>query len=195
MNPRQASIQRKTKETDISLHLVLDGEGEADIHTGIGFLDHMFTALTKHARLNLSLRCEGDLHIDDHHTAEDCALVLGSALDQALGDRRGVQRFGYAYAPLDESLARAVIDLSGRSYAFLDLQLQRESVGQLACENIPHVFHSIAVQARLTLHLDVLRGNNDHHKAEAAFKAFALALRQAIARDGSSTVPSTKGVL
>lgn len=195
MSHRQASFQRKTKETEISATIVLEGEGKSDIHTGIGFLDHLLTALTKHARLDLTLRCQGDLHIDDHHTAEDCGLVLGSVLDLALGDRRGVQRFGHAYAPLDEALARAVIDLSGRPYAALDLKLQRESLGQLACENVPHVLHSLAMQARLTLHVDVIRGENDHHKAEAAFKAVALALRQAISVDGSSAIPSTKGVL
>lgn len=193
--PREAAVARKTSETDITLKLVLDGRGEADVHTGIGFLDHLLTALTKHARFDLTLRCEGDLHIDDHHTAEDCALALGQALDQALGDRRGVTRFGHAYAPLDEALARAVVDLSGRPFPAVALGLRREALGGLACENIGHVLTSLAVASRTTLHVDVLKGENDHHRAEAAFKAVAVALRQAVRRDGGDDIASTKGVL
>ena len=145
--------------------------------------------------LKLNLRCQGDLHIDDHHTAEDCALALGAAIDQALGERAGITRFGSAYAPLDEALARAVIDLSGRPYAYVELGLVREALGGLACENIGHVLRSLATAARATLHVECLRGENDHHRAEAAFKAVALALRQAVARTGEPDVPSTKGVL
>ena len=193
--PRRAEVSRKTLETDVRVELVLDGEGRGDVRTGIGFLDHMLAALARHARFDLTLRCEGDLHVDDHHTAEDCALALGQALDQALGERRGIARFGHAYAPLDEALARAVVDLSGRPCAVVDLGLTREALGGLACENIPHVFHSLAVAARAALHVDVLRGANDHHRAEAAFKATALALRQAVAQGGGEAVPSTKGVL
>ena len=192
---RQAEVARTTRETEIRLTLALDGTGESDVKTGIGFLDHMLASLAKHARVDLTLSCAGDLHVDDHHTAEDCALALGQAIDQALGDRRGVARFGYAYAPLDESLARAVVDLSGRPYAAIDLGLTRGAIGGLACENITHVFQSLAMAARMTLHVDVLEGANDHHRAEAAFKATALALRQAIARDGRDAIPSTKGVL
>lgn len=192
---RHAKVSRKTSETAIELDLVLDGTGKADIATGIGFLDHMLISLTKHARLDLILRCKGDLEVDDHHTAEDCALALGQALDQALGDRRGVKRFAHAYAPLDEALARVVIDLSGRPSAVVNLGLRRECLGELACENIGHVFTSFAMTSKSTLHVDVLRGENDHHKAEAAFKALALALRDAVQRDGSDQVPSTKGVL
>lgn len=195
MSQRTASVSRTTKETDIQLSLNLDGSGVSSVSTGIGFLDHMFTALTKHARLDLTLSCKGDLHIDDHHTAEDCGLVFGEALLAALGERKGIQRFGSAYAPLDEALARTVIDLSGRPYAFVALDLKREALGGLACENIPHVLHSIAMKAQMTLHVDLIRGENDHHKAEAAFKSFALALRQAIALDGTNDIPSTKGVL
>lgn len=193
--PRRAEIARETKETDIRLTLALDGAGEADISTGIGFLDHMLTTLTKHARLDLTLRCTGDLHVDDHHTAEDCALALGAALDEALGDRRGVVRFGHAYAPLDEALARAVVDLSGRPFPVIDLGLRREALGGIACENLAHVLSSLAFAGRMALHVDVLRGVNDHHRAEAAFKATALALRAAVARDGSDAIASTKGVL
>jgi imidazoleglycerol-phosphate dehydratase len=195
MTERRARITRKTRETAVELELVLDGTGQATVATGIGFLDHMLTSLAKHARFDLELSCAGDLEIDDHHTAEDCALALGQALDQALGERRGIARFGSAYAPLDEALARAVVDLSGRPCAVVDLGLEREALGQLACENVPHVFTSLATTGRMALHLDVLRGANDHHRAEAAFKALALALRAAVRRDGPDEVPSTKGVL
>ncbi|QOI99339.1 MAG: imidazoleglycerol-phosphate dehydratase HisB [Phycisphaeraceae bacterium] len=190
---REASITRRTRETDITVSLRLEG-GPVDISTGLGFLDHMLVSLARHAGLGLRLTCAGDLVVDDHHTAEDCALALGQALDQALGDRRGIARFGHAYAPLDDALARAVIDLSGRPFASVDLGLRRERLGDLSCENIPHVFRSIATAARLTLHLDLLRGENDHHRAEAAFKAFALALQQAVAITGND-IPSTKGTL
>ena len=141
------------------------------------------------------MQAKGDLQIDDHHTAEDCALVLGTALDQALGERRGITRFGSAYAPLDEALARAVVDFSGRPFARIDLGLRRERLGELSCENIPHVLSSLAIAARMTLHVDLLAGENDHHRAEAAFKALALALRVATARNGRDVVPSTKGAL
>ena len=195
MSARAAVVARKTLETAIELELCLDGEGRAEIATGIGFLDHMLTSLAKHARFDLTLKCTGDLEIDDHHTAEDCALALGQALDQALRERRGITRFGSAYAPLDEALARAVVDLSGRPCAVVELGLTREALGQLACENVPHIFTSLATTGRMALHVDVLRGGNDHHRAEAAFKAVALALRQAVRPDGSDHVPSTKGVL
>jgi imidazoleglycerol phosphate dehydratase HisB len=186
-------MTRTTRETDIRIDLHLDGSGQCKIETGIGMLDHLLTALATHARFDLSLQCKGDLHIDEHHTAEDCAIVLGEALHAALGDRAGITRFAHAYAPLDEALARAVVDLSTRPHASVDLGLKREAIGALACENIPHVFNSLAMHGRLCLHVDVLRGENDHHRAEAAFKALALALRQAIAPSSGPT--STKGVL
>lgn len=195
MNARTGSVDRTTRETSVAVRLTLDGTGAAEVSTGIGFLDHLLTTLAAHARFDLSLSCRGDVHVDDHHTAEDCALALGQAIDAALGDRRGVQRFGSEYAPLDESLARAVVDLSGRPHASVDLALLRESIGGLSCENIPHVIRSLATASRSTVHVDVLRGVNDHHKAEAAFKALALALRQAVARTGGADVPSTKGML
>ncbi|MFU8802958.1 MAG: imidazoleglycerol-phosphate dehydratase HisB [Bradymonadaceae bacterium] len=195
MIERRASIERKTLETEIELELDLDGLGSVDIDTGIGFLNHMLTALTRHGRFDLRLRCQGDLHVDDHHTAEDCGLVLGQAFDEALGERRGIARFGYAYAPLDEALARAVVDFSGRPHAEIHLGLTRDAIGGIACENIKHVFESFAIKARAAVHIDVLRGENDHHRAEAAFKALALALRQAVHREGDNEVPSTKGVL
>ena len=165
--------------------------------TGLGFLDHLLEALSRHARFDVTLACEGDLHVDDHHTAEDSALGLGEALDRALGDRRGITRFGTGFAPLDEALARAVVDLSGRPFAAVDLGLGRDVIGGLACENVAHVLRSLATAARLTLHVDVLRGRNPHHIVEAQFKAFARALRAAAAPDprAGGMVPSTKGVL
>ena len=159
---RTAQITRETAETSITLELSLDGSGRAEIDTGIGFLNHLLTSLTKHAGFDLTLGCRGDLDVDDHHTVEDCGIALGSAIDRALGNRVGIVRFGNAYAPLDEALARAVVDVSGRGSAFVDLALRRE---------------------------------NDHHRAEAAFKALALALRQAVAVSGSVDIPSTKGVI
>lgn len=195
MNARRASLARKTAETQVECTLDLDGEGRVTVATGIGFLDHLLTALACHARFDLDLTCQGDLGVDDHHSAEDCALVLGAAIDQSLGERRGIRRFGSAYAPLDEALARAVVDLSGRPFPSVSLGLEREAIGGLSCENAAHVLSSLAIAARMALHVDVLRGDNDHHRAEAAFKATALALREAIGRDGSDRVPSTKGVL
>jgi imidazoleglycerol-phosphate dehydratase len=192
---RQAEVTRTTGETAVTVALALDGEGRAEVESGIGFLDHMLTSLAKHARFDLTLSCDGDLEVDDHHTVEDCALALGQALDEALGERRGIARFGSAHAPLDEALARAVVDLSGRPCAVIELGLVREMLGELACENVAHFFASLATSGRLALHLDVLRGANDHHRAEAAFKALALALRQAVRIDGPDEVPSTKGVL
>jgi imidazoleglycerol phosphate dehydratase HisB len=194
MSTRRAEITRDTHETRIRCVLVLDGTGAAKVATGIGFLDHLLSALAKHSRMDLELTCEGDLHVDDHHTAEDCALAIGAAFDQALGARRGIRRFAHAYAPLDEALARAVVDLSSRPFSVVQLALVREALGGIACENSRHVLQSFAVAARLCLHVDVLRGENDHHKAEAAFKATALALRHAVQLDGDD-VPSTKGVL
>jgi imidazoleglycerol-phosphate dehydratase len=192
---RRFELTRDTRETRIRAALDLDGSGRAAIATGIGFLNHLLESLTRHALFDLDLTCEGDLHVDDHHVAEDCALVIGAALDAALGERRGIARFGEAHAPLDEALARAVVDLSGRPMPIIDLGLRREALGDLSCEMVPHVLRSLAVAGRMALHVDVLRGDNDHHRAEAAFKATALALRRAVARDGTDQIPSTKGVL
>lgn len=194
MSDRIGELHRKTGETDVTARVNLDGTGETSIDTGIGFLDHLLTALCRHARIDVRLSCAGDLPVDDHHSAEDCALALGAAIDQALGDRRGIRRFGTAYAPLDEALARTVLDLSGRPHAELSLRIRRDQIGALAGENVSHVLRSIAIAARATLHVDLLRGFNDHHKAEAAFKSTALALREAVRRDGGS-IPSTKGTL
>ena len=192
---RSATLTRQTTETDITATVVLDGQGERSIRTGIGFLDHMLTALSKHSGIDIMLRCTGDLDVDGHHTSEDCALVLGNAMSQALENRTGIRRFGSAYVPMDEALVRAVIDLSGRPYAVVNLGLKRERIGEMATENITHVFQSLAVSLGASLHVDCLRGQNDHHRSEAAFKALALALRQAVSLSGGSDVPSTKGVL
>ncbi|CCV00269.1 unnamed protein product [Malassezia sympodialis ATCC 42132] len=171
MTLREATLERLTNETNIRVYLSLDVDPvnapqRISVETGIGFLDHMLHTLAKHGGLSLELKCEGDLWIDDHHTAEDCALALGAAFKQALGPIRGVRRFGTGHAPLDESLARAVVDLSSRPYCHTSLQLTREKIGELSCEMIPHVFHSFATEAGVTLHVDVLHGSNDHHKAE-----------------------------
>jgi len=195
MTERVAELTRTTKETDIICKLNLDGSGIVDVETGIGFFDHMLASLVKHARFDLRLSCKGDLHIDDHHSVEDCALIIGNCLDNALGERKGIVRFGSAHVPLDEAVCRAVVDLSGRPYPAINLGLTRERLGELSCENITHFFESFAVTGRMALHVDVLKGSNDHHRSESSFKAMAVALRQAVARDGASDVPSTKGML
>jgi imidazoleglycerol-phosphate dehydratase len=192
---RSSELKRETKETMIELRLGLDGGGRAEVATGIGFMDHLIEALARHARFDLSLKCIGDTGVDDHHTAEDCALALGEAMDRALGERRGIRRFGWAYAPLDDALARASVDLSGRPFAAVFLGLRQDRLGGLASENAEHAIAALASALRATIHVDVLRGANDHHRAEAAFKALALALRQACEPDGTADVPSTKGVL
>ncbi|MCC5822647.1 MAG: imidazoleglycerol-phosphate dehydratase HisB [Phycisphaerales bacterium] len=192
---RIVSTERVTSETRIALTVNLDGTGRAEVFTGIAFLDHMLSAVARHGGLDLELRCDGDLEVDDHHTAEDCALALGAAIDRVIGERRGIARFGYAYAPLDEALARVVIDLSGRPMPIVDLGLKRDMLGGIACENLTHFFVSLAMSLRAAVHVDVLRGDNDHHRAEAAFKALGLALKAAVTRTGSDEVPSTKGVL
>lgn len=191
---RSAERQRTTGETSIALRLVLDGTGAHQIDTGIGFLDHMLRTLARFSQMDIDLTCKGDLYVDDHHTAEDIALALGAALDTALGDRAGIVRFGHAYAPLDEALCRTVVDLSGRPHPAIDLGFVREALGQVATENLTHWFESFAIAGRMALHVDVLKGRNDHHRAEAAFKATGLALRNAIARTGGG-VASEKGVL
>jgi imidazoleglycerol phosphate dehydratase HisB len=194
---RTAQIQRKTKETSITGAVTIDGSGRATLATGLGFLDHMLTLLASHARIDLELTCTGDLEVDDHHTAEDCALALGAAIDAALGDRRGIERYGESLTPMDEALARVAIDLSGRAASSIGLGLTREKIGDVAAENLVHFFRSLSQALRCAIHIDVIRGENDHHRAEAAFKGFARALRQAVAIDPARAgeVPSTKGVL
>ena len=172
-------VARKSRETDIELKLGLF-PGASDIRSGIGFLDHLLTSLAHHAGWTVQLRCRGDLEVDEHHSAADVAIVLGIAFKEALADRRNPRRFGTAYAPLDEALARAVVDLSGRPWCRIDLGFRRESIGSMATENIGHVLQSFAINAGICLHVDLLKGENDHHRAEAAFKALALALRTAL---------------
>lgn len=192
---RTGERTRETLETRVEARVNVDSRGPSRVQTGLPFLDHMIGAAAFHGGMTLDLRARGDLDVDDHHTVEDCGLVFGAALRDALGERRGIRRFGYAYAPLDEALARAVVDLSGRPFAAVDLGLRREMLGTVATENLSHFFVSVATAARLTLHLDVIRGENDHHRAEAAFKAFGLALAEAVGRRTAAGIPSTKGIL
>lgn len=170
---------------------------QISIDTGIGFLDHMIHALSKHAGWSIRIRCKGDLHIDDHHTSEDTFLAIGTAFQQSLKGSTGLMRFGHAYAPLDEALSRAVIDLSNRPYSVIDLGLRREKIGDLSCEMIPHCLQSFAQNAAVTLHVHCLHGDNDHHRAESAFKALAIAIRSAttMVKAWEGEVRSTKGVL
>jgi imidazoleglycerol phosphate dehydratase HisB len=191
---RRSEINRETTEVTITGYMDLDGTGTCEVKTGLGFLDHMLATLAKHGRFDLALTATGDTEVDDHHTVEDCAIVLGRALNEALGDRIGIARFGYGYAPLDESLSRAVVDLSGRPWPEVSIDFTGPTIGQVATENIIHFLRSFAIEGRMALHVDLLRGENDHHKAESAFKALAIALRAAVAADGGG-VPSTKGTL
>jgi imidazoleglycerol-phosphate dehydratase len=194
---RTVSLARKTLETDITLTLSLDGSGRADIATGIGFLDHMLTALTRHALLDLTLRATGDLHIDFHHTTEDVGIVLGQAVAQALGDKRGIARFGQALVPMDEALAEVAIDLSGRPFLAWDVTFAQPKIGEMDTELFEEFFRALAFNALLTLHVTRRAGQNAHHVAEACFKATARALRMAVAIDPriGDAVPSTKGAL
>jgi imidazoleglycerol-phosphate dehydratase len=191
---RSSEYTRTTSEVEVSVRLDLDGSGESTVDTGLGFLDHMIASLARHARFDLQVRAAGDTAVDDHHTVEDCAIALGRALDAALGDRSGIRRFGHGFAPLDEALVRAVVDLSGRSWPAVAIGFTRDMIGDVATENIVHFLRSLAVEARMALHVDLIRGDNDHHKAEAAFKALAIALREAVTPDAGG-VPSTKGSL
>jgi len=191
---RTATYERKTRETAVRVTLTLVGGGDSRVRTGIGFLDHLLEAFARHSGIDLALSCAGDLSVCDHHSVEDCAIALGTAVDRALGDRVGVRRFGSAIVPLDEALARVALDLSGRPGSVVELALTRERLGALSCENITHFFESFASSSRSTLHVDVLRGRNDHHRAEAAFKAFACAFKDAVHVDGRG-IRSTKGTL
>jgi imidazoleglycerol-phosphate dehydratase len=195
-NLRTARIQRRTSETDIDLSLVLDGSGTCQTETGIGFFDHMLTALARHGLFDLKVACRGDLDIDAHHTVEDVGICLGQALAQALGDRAGIARFGSSCVPMDEALARAVADLSGRPYLVYNAAFSQEMIGAFPTALSAEFFRSVADHARINLHIDLLRGENAHHGVEAIFKAVARALRQASEHDPRVVgVPSTKGVL
>lgn len=194
---RQATITRQTGETDITLTLYVDGSGQADVNTGIGFLDHMLTLWAKHGLFDLTVRAAGDLHVDEHHTAEDTCICLGRALDQALGERRGLVRTAHSFVPMDEALALVAVDLGGRPYCVVQASFVTPRVGQLGTDLIAHLLESIAIHGRLNLHAQVLYGHNDHHKIEAIFKALGRALDAATRLDErlAGSVPSTKGVL
>ncbi len=195
--PRTAQITRQTSETNIAINLNLDGSGQARVSTGLGFLDHMLTALTKHARIDLSVQAEGDLHIDEHHTVEDVGIVLGRAIAAALGDCRGITRMGQAIVPMDEALALVAIDFGGRGYFVFDGQFSTAKIGQVGTTLIPHFLESMAHEGRFNLHVRLLAGVDDHHRAEAIFKALARAIDMAAQRDDrlAGQVPSTKGTL
>jgi imidazoleglycerol-phosphate dehydratase len=196
MGTRSATVQRTTGETDVSLTLALDGSGEGRRDTGVGFLDHMLDLLARHGRLDLDVRVSGDLQTGAHHTTEDTAIVLGQALDGALGDRTGIVRYGSATAPMDEARATCTIDISGRPFTLFEASLPPGTTGGFDHELTEEFFRALANAAKLTLHLRVERGANAHHMIEAAFKAFALALREAVSIDPTeSGVPSTKGTL
>jgi imidazoleglycerol-phosphate dehydratase len=190
---RRATVTRMTRETDVTVSLDLDGSGVVEISTGVGFYDHLLSSLAHHALFDLTIRATGDLEVDDHHTVEDVALVLGSALAEALGDRAGIRRFGDATAPMDESVATAVVDVGGRPYAVVDLPFRGEKAGELTLQLVEHALEAFARTSGTTLHVHG-SGRNDHHLAEAAFKALALALRAAVEPDPRRRgVPSTKG--
>jgi imidazoleglycerol-phosphate dehydratase len=196
MTERTATITRHTNETQIDLALNLDGTGAAQIETGIGFFDHMLHHVAHHGLFDLTVKAAGDLHIDAHHTIEDVAICLGRALDEALGDRKGIVRMGSAYVPMDEALARVVVDLSGRPYAVIQADFDTPLIGQMPTSLVAHVLESIALNAKMNLHAAVLYGRDDHHKAEALFKALGRALNAAVMIDPRrGGVPSTKGTL
>jgi len=194
---RTADVERRTGETQITLSLTIEGSGRADIDTGVGFLDHMLTLLAGHGLFDLTVKAQGDLHIDEHHTAEDVMICLGRAFDQALGDRRGIVRTAHSYVPMDEALALCAVDLSGRPYCVLQAEFATPRVGQLGTDLIAHLLESFAFHARANVHVQVLYGRNDHHKVEAIFKALARALDQAMRFDPRrhNAVPSTKGTV
>ncbi|WP_260581904.1 imidazoleglycerol-phosphate dehydratase HisB [Sphingopyxis sp. PET50] len=194
---RTATFQRTTKETDIAITVNLDGTGDYSVSTGIGFLDHMVEQLSRHSLIDIAMAVKGDLHIDQHHTVEDSALALGEAVAKALGDKRGIARYGEAHAPMDETLTRCVIDISGRPYCVWKSGFSQPRLGEMDTELFPHWFASFAQTAGITLHLETLYGENNHHIAESSYKALARALRQAVAIDPrkGDAIPSTKGVL
>ena len=196
MANRTATVNRKTKETQIALTLGLDGTGKGSVNTGVGFFDHMLDLLSRHSLIDLTVEAKGDLHIDAHHTVEDVGIVLGTALEQAVGDKRGIYRYGWAIVPMDESLAQVAVDLSGRPAFVFSVPFKREAIGNFPAELVEEFFKSLATSAKMNLHINVPYGTNNHHIAEAIFKATAKALRQAVSMDPrNSEVPSTKGSL
>jgi imidazoleglycerol-phosphate dehydratase len=195
--PRRAEITRETAETAIRVAVDLDGSGQAEVATGIGFLDHMLTALARHSLVDMTVAAKGDLHIDFHHTAEDVGIVIGQALKKALGDKRGIRRYGAALLPMDEALAECAVDISGRPFLAWSVPFARDKVGEMDTELFEEFFRALAVNAGITLHMTLKAGTNAHHVAEACFKAAARALRAAIEPDprAGGAIPSTKGVL
>lgn len=192
---RTATVERKTNETDIQLTLNLDGSGQAEIETGIGFFDHMLHHVAVHGLFDLKVGAAGDLHIDAHHTIEDVGIVLGDALDRALGERRGIVRVGHSFVPMDEALARVVVDLSGRGYGVFDGEFATSLIGAFPTSLVAHFFETLAQRAKMNLHAEVLYGRDDHHKAEALFKALGRALQMAVTVDERRGTTSTKGTL
>jgi imidazoleglycerol-phosphate dehydratase len=193
---RKACIKRETKETAISVELFLDGQGQVEVATGIGFFDHMLTLLGKHGLFDLKLQAKGDLEVDYHHTVEDCGIVLGQAIKEALGDKNGIDRYGNAFVPMDEALAQVTVDLSGRAYLVFNVEFSKNSTGNFDLELVEEFFRALSTQASLTLHINLLYGANAHHIAEAVFKAFARALSAAATHNGRiDGVLSSKGVL
>ena len=194
---REATVSRDTLETQITVSVCLDGSGKAEFDTGLPFLEHMLDQIARHGMIDLNIKANGDLHIDAHHTVEDIGITLGQALAKAVGDRRGILRYGHAYVPLDEALSRVVIDFSGRPSLHYDVPFTRPSVGDFDVDLFAEFFHGLVNHAHLTLHIDNLKGENSHHQAETVFKAFGRALRMAVSADerAPSAMPSTKGVL
>ena len=197
MPARTASVSRETRETRIRVDLNLDGTGESKLSTGIGFFDHMLEQVSRHGLIDLAIEAQGDLHIDAHHTVEDVGITLGQALDRALGDKRGVRRYGHAYVPLDEALSRVVIDLSGRPGLEYFVEYPRARIGDFDVDLLREFFQGVVNHAKITMHIDALRGRNAHHVAETIFKAFGRALRMAVEPDprAADAMPSTKGSL
>ncbi len=194
---RKARVVRQTNETKIDLALNLDGKGTADVSTGIGYFDHMLEQLAFHGMFDLCLRCEGDLHIDCHHTVEDTALALGQAVNEALGERKSIRRYGWCLLPMDETLVRTALDLSGRPDSCIKADFTQTRLGELDVQMVPHFFKSFAMSGRMTVHIQILYGQNDHHRCEAMFKGFARAFYDAATPDPRrlGVTPSTKGVL
>lgn len=191
---RTAKQQRNTSETGIDCYLNLDGSGHSDIQTGIGFFDHMLTLFSFHSKIDIKLSANGDLNVCDHHTVEDCGIILGSCIKEALGDKRGIERYGSMNLPMDETLANVTLDISGRSFLVYNCELKRDSIGAFSCEMVEEFLRAVAFQAGITLHVNVAYGTNDHHKIEAIFKAFGRAMKTAI-EITSDELPSTKGKL
>lgn len=194
---RKATVERKTKETEIAVEVNLDGKGAFSIATGVGLFDHMLEQLSRHSRIDMTIRAKGDLHIDQHHTVEDCGIALGQAVAEALGDKRGIARYAHAYLPMDEALTRTAVDVSGRPYLIWRVVFPAEKIGAMDTELFREFFQAFAQNAGITLHIEALYGNNAHHLAESCFKGLARALRSAVAIDekAAGEIPSTKGQL